>query len=78
MSRFPSFSFPRRRASWGRGVSKRGGRRAAWGRWVSEGRPVREGIFKGEEDGRRPPALCAGHPQNIRRAVSGGWPARRA
>jgi hypothetical protein len=27
-------------------------------------RPIREGVSKGEEDGRRPPALRAGHPPN--------------
>jgi hypothetical protein len=32
-------------------------------------RPVREGVSKGEEDGRRPPALRAGHPPNGRKAV---------
>jgi hypothetical protein len=35
-------------------------------------RPVREGVFKGEEDGRRPPALRAGP------GVARGWSARRA
>jgi len=32
------------------------------------GRPVREGVSKGEENGRRPPALRAGHPPNGRKA----------
>jgi hypothetical protein len=35
------------------------------------GRAVREGGSKGEEDGRRPPALQAGHPPNGRKAVWG-------
>jgi hypothetical protein len=34
-------------------------------------RPVREGVSKGEEDGRRPPALRKGHPPNGRKAVWG-------
>jgi hypothetical protein len=31
-----------------------------------EYRPVWQGVSKGEEDGRRPPALRAGHPPNGR------------
>jgi hypothetical protein len=31
---------------------------------VEKSRAVREGVSKGEEDGRRPPALRAGHPPN--------------
>jgi hypothetical protein len=34
-------------------------------------RPVRRGVSKGVEDGRRPPVLWAGHPQNGRKAVLG-------
>jgi hypothetical protein len=34
-------------------------------------RPVREGVSKEEEDGRRPPALQAGHPPKGRKAVWG-------
>jgi hypothetical protein len=34
-------------------------------------RPVREGVSKGEEDGRRLPALWEGHPPNGRKAVWG-------
>jgi hypothetical protein len=37
--------------------------------------PVRKGVSKGEENGRRPHALRAGHPPNGRKAI---WPARRA
>jgi hypothetical protein len=40
------------------------------GDWVG-GRAVREGVSKGEEDGRRPPALRAGHPPNGRKAIWG-------
>jgi hypothetical protein len=44
-------------------------------------RPVRRGVSKGEEDGRRLPALRAGHPPNGRKAVwwggGGGSPAGR-
>jgi hypothetical protein len=40
-------------------------------------RPVRRGVSKWEEDGCRPPALRAGHPQTAMRPF-GGWPARRA
>jgi hypothetical protein len=34
-------------------------------------RPVRRGVFKGEEDGRRSPALRAAHPPNGHKAVWG-------
>jgi hypothetical protein len=34
-------------------------------------RAVREGVSKGEEDGRRSPALRAGYPPNGRKAVWG-------
>jgi hypothetical protein len=34
-------------------------------------RPVRRGVFKGVDDGCRPPALQAGHPRNSHEAVSG-------
>jgi hypothetical protein len=33
-------------------------------KWMVITRPVREGVSKGEEDGRRSPALRAGHPPN--------------
>jgi hypothetical protein len=36
-----------------------------------QGRPVRRGVSKGEEDGCRPPALQAGHPPNGCKAVLG-------
>jgi hypothetical protein len=35
------------------------------------GRPVRRGVSKGVEDGRRPPVLRAGHLKNSCKAVSG-------
>jgi hypothetical protein len=35
---------------------------------------VREGVSKGEEDGRRTPALRVGYPLNGRKAVLGGGP----
>jgi hypothetical protein len=34
-------------------------------------RPVRCEVSKGVEDGRRPPALQADHPRNVRKAISG-------
>jgi hypothetical protein len=46
--------------------------------WVLRGkarrrsaRPVREGVSKGGDDGRRPPDLLAGHLPNSRKAVWG-------
>jgi hypothetical protein len=45
---------------------------AAFGKFHDQGdRPVREGVSKGEEDGRRPLSLQAGHPPNSRKAVWG-------
>jgi hypothetical protein len=37
-------------------------------------RPVRRGVSKGEEDGRRPPALRVGYPSNGCRRVGHGGP----
>jgi hypothetical protein len=44
---------------------------------VGSTRPVRERISMGEEEGCRPPALQAGHPQKAVRPF-GEWPAHRA
>jgi hypothetical protein len=38
---------------------------------LNPNRPVREGVSKGEVDGRRLPALWASHPPNGRKAVWG-------
>jgi hypothetical protein len=40
-------------------------------------RAVWEGVSKGEEDGRRPPALRAGHPPNGHKPFGDGPSARR-
>jgi hypothetical protein len=34
-------------------------------------RPIRRGVSKGVQDGRRPPALRVGHPRNSFKAISG-------